>query len=250
MNPYEAPDGDALVDGDDEYTGQLSVKVAFNDGFDAMKRNFLTWLLMGIALFVVTILLECTLIGILALPSLMWGAYRYSLDTLDGEPELSVLWSGFSDFGKTLIGMGGAILLLFLSIVPGYLGCYLAMGVGFGLQMVVNPDPEAVPWVMFGGVLAGVVVLVVGMIPMLRIYFNVYYVVDQGMGPWEATVASYHATRGQVLKLLLLFLAIIGVILVGELMLLIGVIPAVMIQYGMLASAYRQLSGTGAAASP
>ena len=43
--------------------------------------------------------------------------------------------------------------------------------------------------------------------------------------------------------MLLFFLAITLIILAGELMCLIGVIPAIMIQFGMMASAYRQLAG-------
>ncbi len=63
------------------------------------------------------------------------------------------------------------------------------------------------------------------------------------MTPNEASRASWEATRGNVGRLLLLFGACVLTVLVGELMLLVGVIPAVMIQMGALASAYRQLAG-------
>jgi hypothetical protein len=50
-------------------------------------------------------------------------------------------------------------------------------------------------------------------------------------------------TRGHTLKLLGLFLVGAVTVLLGELALLVGVVPALMVVYSAFSSAYRQLSG-------
>ena len=108
MNPYEAPGADTPIGVRttpgtlDFEPGKLDIGLALSDGWDATKRNFLTWLGMGITFFLLFVALECTIVGLfIAGPPLLWGAYKYSLDTLNGEPAFGVLFSGFSDFGKT-----------------------------------------------------------------------------------------------------------------------------------------------------
>ena len=249
MNPYDPPGTDSSVGGGaptgnlDFEPGTLDIGLALSDGWDATKRNFGVWLLMGLTLFVVILLLECTLIGLfIAGPPLMWGAYKYSLDVLDGKPAFNVLFSGFGEFGKTWVGMAGSLFFMMLAMIPAYVLCYGAIGVGFAAQMAVDPNSET-PLFILIGTLVGVVVMMPALIPMLKLYLAPYFVVDQGMGPLDACKASWKATRGNMLSLIGLFVAIMFIVIIGELALLVGVIPAIMVQYGALSSAYRQMAG-------
>ena len=139
--------------------------------------------------------------------------------------------------------MAGAMFFLMLALLPAYILCYGAMGVGIGIQTVVDAEAEF-PIFSLVGTVIGMLVLFPMMIPMFKLYLAPYFVVDQAMGPLDACKASWKATSGNMLSLIGLFLMIMIIVVVGELALLVGIIPAVMVQYGALASGYRQMAGT------
>lgn len=68
-----------------------------------------------------------------------------------------------------------------------------------------------------------------------------YAVIDRGMGPIEALKESWHITKGYKWQLLLLFLAIIGINLLGLLALAVGVLVSGPVTWLALAHAYRTL---------
>lgn len=102
---------------------------------------------------------------------------------------------------------------------------------------------------LFAQIIEGIIVVVgillfiiPGIIFALRLQFVTYFVVDKGMGPLDALRASWNATRGSTLKLLLFSLTSIGLALVGMLLFGVGlllVIPTITIATAYI---YRKLS--------
>ena len=122
----------------------------------------------------------------------------------------------------------------------------LGYGIIFGgavAQGVMDPEGTSAPIALFVAMAVGMLVIFVGLVPLLRLMFAPYFLVDQDMGPVDAMRAAWRVTRGRTLQIVLMTVAILVILVVGELALLVGLIPALMIQYGMLASAYRQLAG-------
>lgn len=223
---------------------RLGIGQALSDGFDATKRNFLNWLILGIVAYFGSMVLQITCIGLVALPALMWGVQKFALDALDGEPEWKVVLSGFEDFKTSFIGIAGAQLGLALAVFPGaFLGSLFIFG-GIAGQEAMSPGAE-VPAIMLGGMGVGLLLLLIGYIPMFRLLMAPCYVVDQGMGPIDALKASWRDSSGNVLSLFGLLFASTFVILIGELMCFVGMIPAMMVVQGGMASAYRQMAGQG-----
>lgn len=97
--------------------------------------------------------------------------------------------------------------------------------------------------IVFVAVLLGLVLLVVpGIIVGLLFTFGTVLVVDRGLGPIEALKESIRLTRGNLWKLFLLALALLGLNILGVLALIIGLLVTVPVS--MLASihAYRTLA--------
>ena len=137
MDPWQAPDADHT---ELPPAGSLDIGLAFSEGFDAMKRNFLNFFLMMIAAFFTILVLECSMIGLIAIPVVMWGLFRFLLDTLDGEPEVKTLYSGFQNFGPNLIGIGGVYFLMIGAIMPFIILLYGGMFGGMALQFALAPE--------------------------------------------------------------------------------------------------------------
>lgn len=223
---------------------RMGVGRALSDGFDATKRNFVAWLIVGIVSYFGSMLLQLTCIGLVALPSLLWGVQRFTLETLDGEPEWNVVGSGFEDFKTSFVAIAGTQLGLFVAVIPGVLiGSIFIFGGVMGQEMM-SPGAD-MPAILLAGMAIGLVIILVGYIPLFRLMLSPYYAIDQGMGPMEALKTSWRDTDGNVLTMFGLLFASTFVVLIGELMCFVGLIPAMMIVQAAMASAYQQMAGRG-----
>lgn len=84
--------------------------------------------------------------------------------------------------------------------------------------------------------------IVPGIILSVGLAFVGYLVVDRGAGPIEAMKESWRITKGHKWQLLLLFLALLGINLLGILALFVGIFVSVPITMLAFARAYRTLA--------
>jgi uncharacterized membrane protein len=110
-----------------------------------------------------------------------------------------------------------------------------------------NPGPF---WPFLGAYILTVIAIALGFLALIvpgiilsmGLAFVSYLVVDRGLGPIEAIKESWRITKGHKWQLLLLFLALLGINLLGILALIIGVFVTVPITMLAFAHAYRTLS--------
>lgn len=136
--------------------------------------------------------------------------------TRGNDPELGDLLAGYDRFVDVVLA-----------------AAIVAVAVGIGLLLLIIP-----------GIYIG-----------LRLAFAPLMVLDQEMGPWEAVQESGDRTGGEILGLFVLLLATIVILVVGLLLFLVGVVPAVAWVGTSWAGYYRSLvegptgEGAGGAAS-
>lgn len=207
--------------------GRIDVARAVSEGWRAMLDGFPLWLGVGLLGMVLVLVSTATVIGIfLLVPVLVWGSLAALLAIFDGRGELRLLFSGFSDYGRTLLTMWGVFLLGIAIALPGQAAAWAGQHSG-------EPSLQAL-----GGLLN-----LAWNLAMLPLSFSVYFVVDRRTGALDAFRASWRYTRGQWLSIFLLVIAGIAIALLGLLALIVGIIPAGAVIAFMWVSAYRQLSG-------
>ncbi len=234
QNPFQAPSAptmDAGVQTAFTTTGKFDIGKCFSDAWARLWPHFGVMLGVTIVGFIVMLVAYITILGIfLVIPVLGWGLTRFMLNGVDDKPEFGDLFSGFSVYGQALVSML-AYGICYTALVLPPMAVY---GVGIAAKS---------PAIM--GV--GMLVLMVWMYGfMVRFYFAPFFMVDQGMGAVDAMKAAWNATKDQKLNVFLLALLSGIVVLIGELALLIGLFAAMPMFGLMWASAYRQITGTGA----
>jgi len=113
-------------------------------------------------------------------------------------------------------------------------------------------------WKYLGGqivvalaVLVGFILLIIpGIIAALAFYFVQYLIVERKLWPFEAMKESARITKGHRWQLFLLFLAVIGINILGALALLIGLLITVPVSMLALARAYRVLEHKASEIAP
>lgn len=232
-NPFEAPQAGGLGVQRTGTPGVIDPVRAVTEGWESTKRNFGSWLVVGIALGVIGMIATATVIGFFVIvPVLLWGGVRFALNAHDGEASIGDGFSGFSRYGEILGSMLVYIILAFLLGLPGSALSYINMVLGFvgepsTLLAIVSPL-VSLGWTF--GVTA-------------RLIYAPFFIVDQDMGAVDALRASWETTRPQILNNILLMLLCIPVLLGGMLLLCVGLIPAMFVCYGAFVAAYRQLTG-------
>jgi hypothetical protein len=169
-----------------------------------------------------------TIVGYFVLvPVLGWGLVKFLLNMRDGDPKVSDLFSGFSNYGVAL----GRTLLL--ALILGLAGVASESLVFVG-QYLKSVPIQGLGWVVY----LAAVALVLG-----RLYFAFFFIVDKDMSAIVALSAAWQATRGKGLKIfaLLLVSGLIGAL--GLLALCIGSLFTLPMSYAMYVSAYRQMVG-------
>ncbi len=215
-------------------TGSFDLGLALNEAWATTWANFGLLLGVGIVGGLLMLASAFTVVGIfLLVPVLAWGGIRFVLNVVDGEAEFADLFSGFQDYGRSLLSM---LLLFVLSSLISLLGQSL------------NLIGSAADLPLLEG-MGTIVNLAWTFLVMARLNFAWFFAVDQGLGPVEALQASWDATselKGNCAALIVMSVAVIGI---GVLCLIVGVIPAAMIAYLLPVSAYRQMVGRQSVAS-
>lgn len=110
-----------------------------------------------------------------------------------------------------------------------------------------NPAPF---WRFLGAhILTGIVValgfialIVPGFVLLVGLMFVPYLVVERGLGPIEGIKESWRITKGHKWQLFLLFLALLGINLLGILALIVGALVSVPVTMIAVVHAYRTLT--------
>jgi uncharacterized membrane protein len=205
-------------------TGIIDLGAAFGEAWHATWANFGVLLGAGFVLLVLIIISAVSVIGIFVLvPIFAYGGTRLLLNALDGNPEFSDVFSGFSEYGRTLTHMLPLTLLLMLIGTVG--------------NLVERMGTAVTP------LLGSLFILAWTFGISSRLGFAIYFAVDRGLGAIESLRVAWETTASQKLNCAVLILLFFLVGFVGVLCLLIGVIPAIMVGSLLQAAAYRQLAG-------
>lgn len=213
--------------------GSFDVGTCLSRGWTATIQNLgpvlgvlvLGWLMSFVSYF--------TCVGaFIVIPLVMWGQLKFLLNTLDGHCEFNDLFLGFKNFGKVL---PQALLLWLLFVLLGITGS-LVQYAGMFLEnefLIVSGVAASFVWALA---------------VMIRFYWAPFFMVDQGLGAVDSLRASWQATEGNWLNMILLIMLSIVVSLAGLLALVVGLLIAAPVIYFMFGAAYRQSVGTPAPA--
>lgn len=230
-NPYRPPSSD--VSGPSATAasfvgGDFTLARCFSEAWAATWSSVGIWLSAGLVLVTIATVAAFTLVGILLLlPVLFWGTCLLSLNLVRGGAEFGDIFGGFANYGRVL---GTMLIIVGLTFL-------ISLGTNMLSMLMVASGSATVAWV--GQLFA----LALAVYLNLRVYFAPLIAVDQNLGGWQAVVASWRLTEGRILKLCGLALIVAAVGVVGLLLLVLGIVPAVVIGYLMFTSAYLQLRG-------
>jgi hypothetical protein len=209
-------------------TGDFEIGRCLNEAWAATWANFPLWLGALLVLVVASGLATLTVIGFfLVVPVLGWGGLRFFLAMHDREAQLSDIFSGFSRYGEALVGMLAVAAVIILVSVLGQSVTWVGSALGSG-------------FLTFIGYLVN---FAVGVAVTSRLQFAAFLVVDRRMPAGEALRKAWDMTQPLVWKVVGLTLASYAVVLAGFVALIVGLIPASVVSYLMVVSAYRQMVG-------
>ena len=208
--------------------GKFRVGGCVSEAFQATKSNFGLLLGVGVldvACFFVAVI---TIIGyFIFAPVIAWGGTKFLLNVIDGEAKFSDLFSGFSNFWTVL----GRMLWLGIILV-------LISLVGASVQIVGDVAKLPELW------LAGAVInLIFTIFVTFRLYFAIFFAVDQDTTGSESLRMSWSSTSGLVFSVFLLGLVSTLINFLGALCFLVGLLFTIPMSHLMWASAYRQMVG-------
>ena len=237
MNDYNDPDGfpESEHEWEEEAAGShaqgkgyFDIGECLSDGWNNTIQNlgpvvgvlFLGWLLMMGSYF--------TCIGIFLLgPAFIWGITLFLLNTHDGRCDANDLFAGFRQYGKVIGRSLGLFLMLMLLGILGssvqYLGMFMESEGLMLVGIIVN-----LAW-SFG--------------VMVRLYWAMFFLVDQDLDAVSSLKASWAATSGNWFRLVLLGLLSGLINLAGILALIVGIFVSIPVTYLMFTSSYRQAVG-------
>jgi uncharacterized membrane protein len=118
----------------------FDIGFCFNAAMEAMKNNFWTIVIGYIIWMAAVILLNLTYIGILLVPALYIGMFRFSLSCIRNQSvTISDIFRGFDLFGPSLAWAFVHTLLVFLGILLCILpGIYLSIAWVFSLKILAD----------------------------------------------------------------------------------------------------------------
>ena len=227
LNPYAPPQSadasqPALVYGD------FDLGRTVTDAWEACKKHFPLWFLVGFVGMLLVVVSMITIIGyFVVVPVFFFGGIKFLLNMVDGQPSFDDLFAGFKNY---LTALGRMLLLTVIFVTMALLAESLVF---------VGQYLDSVALVAIGGV----IYLAFAFGVLVRFYFAVFLVVDRDMGAIDSLATSWRMTQGKTLKLVGLailssFIAVAGMLACG-----IGMFLTVTMAYVMYASAYRQIIG-------
>jgi len=230
QNRYTPPGADLRTGGDDTSlgTGDFDFGICLAEAWSKTWSNFLLWLGVSFVWLLALGVATFTVVGIfLVVPVLFWGMFRFYLAMYDGDATFGDVFSGFSRYGNALWNM---LVFFVVTVVVGIPGQIIA-GVG------QNADSLALQLI---GILVN---LGVTLLVSLRLWFAPMLIVDRDMNAVDALRYSWDVTDRVKWKLIGIFILSILLPVLGVLALLVGVIPATVMAYLLIVSAYRQVVG-------
>lgn len=234
-NPYAPPSaelgsqtGGRVLEG----RGDFDIGQCLSEAWTNTWASFPLWLGAGVVWLVATLLAAVTIVGLLLVPVLAWGATWFVLRMHDGEAEFGDVFAGFSRFGRVFAPMLALSVVIFaltlvaqaVQIAGLYSGSDLLYGVGYLISLAF------------------------GLLITPRLMFAYFFLVDRDLSATEALSRAWSETSAAKWKVALLFILSQIVIVVGLAALLVGAIPATVMSYLMFVSAYRQIAGRPAPA--
>ena len=232
-NPYAPPKAELGVPGAGplEGRGDFEIGRCLSEAWAGTWANFPLWLGAGLVWGVATLFAAVTVIGLLLVPVLAWGATRFVLRMYDGEAEFGDVFSGFSRFGDVFVPMLSlSVIFMVLSLLVqsvqfygAFEGNNLVYGIGYAISIAF------------------------GLLVSPRLMMSFFYLVDRDLPALDALSQAWRDTGPTMWKLVLLMILSQVIVFAGVLALLVGVIPASVMSYLLFASAFRQLAGRPAA---
>jgi len=118
----------------------FDIGFCFNAAMEAMKNNFWTIVIGYITWMVAVLLLNITYIGILLVPALYIGMFRFNLSCIRNQSvTISDIFRGFDLFGPSLAWAFVHTLLVFLGLLLCILpGIYLSIAWVFSLMILAD----------------------------------------------------------------------------------------------------------------
>ncbi len=227
---------------------KINIGEIISAGWKITSSNFLSLLGLLLVLLVVNIVLsvpsdiletkELTL-GLVVYNILVsvigmimgMGLIKIVLDVVSGgKVEFMKLFTTYKNFLNYFLS---SLLLTVIIVLP------LAVVIGAGVASVVLTNKNSVAMIVAGLLCIAAIVYIIYM--SIRLSFNKYFIIDRGVGPVEALKLSYKATNGQVTKLIVLQLALIGINLIGILLVLLGLLFTIPLTMVISAVTYKQL---------
>ena len=215
--------------------GSFEIKRCVSEGWSHCWAGFPLWFGALLLYFVAVLLSAVSIVGIVfALPVLGWGATRFGLRLHDGDARMGDLWSGFGCYWQALGQMLGLALLIgligLLARIPQMLGEWFEISLLAGLGMIVS--------------------LAVSLWVTPRLNLAYLFAVDRGLNSMEALNCAWEETREVAWRCAGMAIVSLAIILLGLLLFVIGIFPAIVMTWLMWVSAYRQLTeGTKSDAS-
>ncbi len=230
QSPYSPPRADlgTAADALPTGTGDFDFGRCLSEAWADTWANFPLWLGVLIVWTLATLVAALTVIGIfLVVPVLAWGMFLFFLKMRDGGAQFGDAFSGFSRYGAAL---GPILVFSFVSILIGLPG-----------QILTQVGSIQQRWMLYA---VGLVLsLVVAFLVNPRLSFAPFLIVERGLGGVEALRSSWGLTDRVKWKLIGLVLLSGVVVTAGLLAFIVGVIPASVMAYLMIVSAYRQVVG-------
>lgn len=214
---------------------RVSVNAALGSAVSAMTRSLWPW--VGVVVVVWALgafsIAACLLPGLVVVPALTWGHYKFLLAAESDRAGFDTVWRGFDDLGGVVPKVLGLAALQALVALPA------------GILMALSGEligPRSLGGTT-GGVVAMVAVLLLAVCIAVTFWMRLswFFMVDLGLGPWASLRAATRLALPSWPQLLLLAIILQAARMAGFAALFVGVFPAEMLAQGTLAAVYRQL---------
>lgn len=224
---YAPPSADLRTGVDELGNGEFDFGRCMSDAWDNTWANLGLWLGVGLVGGMAMMLAIITILpAIFVVPVLVWGFTQFYLRMHDRSAEFADLFAGFSCYGRAL---GGMILFSLAWCTIWLPGQVIA-------QIGAQTENAAVS--LIGLILN---LATIGILP--RLVFTPLLMVDRGLSCPDALTRSWQVTSKVKWKMIgLMFLQSL-VMMAGIVVFIVGIIPASVMSYLLIISAYRQVVG-------
>lgn len=170
------------------------------------------------------------------------GITKISIDLVGGKKDpITTLFTTYKPTFKYIVS---SFIYSFLTILPLFMviGLFALVNVVFAQYVKSNLGGLAMINVILASL--GVATLVYAIIVGIRLSFFSYFMIDKDTGIIESLKASFDATKGNVMSLFVLQLALTGINILGVLALFVGLLITAPLAMTATAAAYRELNST------